>query len=318
MYKNNNRHSLVFSGIFVLFGSALTSGWTEDSSGLRALREERTQTKILLDGKEIAIHHSGTGLDKSYLHPLHTPDGHVVTYDAPADHVHHRGLAFGWADVSGEDFWAEIYSAPGHRGKMVQNNLKTSSTPEGAVVLREVNDWTAENGTVIVAEERTWTFYPPAVNLQLVDVETRLKAMQPEVTFGTEAFGPNQHPRPYHGLTFRIGPFLEPHYFNSEGNVGENDCYGKPAQWMAVSSGDDSVTTAILDHPQNDSHPTTFSIYAGGMEFISSSPNMREPKILKEGEVWRLRYRIVAAGAPPDGKPWNIQHLWQEYAGNDE
>ncbi|MEY5015458.1 MAG: hypothetical protein RIS92_1816 [Verrucomicrobiota bacterium] len=44
-----------------------------------------------------------------YLHPLRTPEGHVVTGDFPADHRHHHGVWFAWtkAEWGGRatDFW---------------------------------------------------------------------------------------------------------------------------------------------------------------------------------------------------------------------
>jgi hypothetical protein len=35
----------------------------------------------------------------SYVHPLHGPDGEVLTADFPADHRHHRGLYWAWPGV---------------------------------------------------------------------------------------------------------------------------------------------------------------------------------------------------------------------------
>jgi hypothetical protein len=163
-----------------------------------------------------------------------------------------------------------------------------------------------------VREERTWVFVPPRGNLQLVDVDIVLTAVAPEVVFGSD---PGK-PREYHGLTLRMGPFEQPRFFNSEGNVGDEQCHGKLAKWCALSGiqNGQPVTAALLDHPTNDSHPTKFFVLGRGMQFISSSPNFSKPKVLKSGENWRLRYRVVAAGAPPNGQQWDLQSLWTEFA----
>ncbi len=275
-------------------------------------RRPREEVTVLSGGKEVAAHHSGAALDKSYIHPLWTPDGRIITYDAPADHVHHRGLCVGWPDVSGTDFWAEVWAPEGRRGKVVIEKLDTETLPEGPVLVRERNNWQKEDGSTLLREKRVWTFHPPRGNLQLVDLEMVLTAVVPEVVFGSD---PGK-PREYHGLTLRMGPFDEPRFFNSEGDVGDTECHGTPAKWCALSGiqSGQPVTAAILDHPSNDSHPTRFFVLGRDMQFISSSPNFGTPKILKLGERWRLRYRVVAAGAPPAGKEWNIESIWKEFA----
>ncbi len=275
-------------------------------------QQPRQQVTVLYAGKEMAVHHSGEALDKSYIHPLWTPDRRIITYDSPADHVHHRGLCVGWPDVSGVDFWAEVWAPAGRRGRIACRNLSPDVLPGGASRIKEVNDWKQEDGATLVREERTWTFLPPRGNLQLVDVDIALTAVVPEVVFGSD---PGK-PREYHGLTLRMGPFDQPSFFNSQGDVGDEQCHGKPAKWCALSGmqSGQPVTAAILDHPSNDCHPTRFFVLGKGMQFISSSPNFGKPKVLKSGEAWRLRYRVVAAGAPPQGQKWEIESLWTEFA----
>jgi len=282
------------------------------STPLVVERKAREEVTILCMGKEVAVHHSGEALDKSYIHPLWTPDGRIITYDAPADHVHHRGLCVGWADVSGVDFWAEVWAPKGRRGRIVTRKLSTGVHPGGGAKVSEFNDWQDESGTTLLREERAWTFLPPTGNLQLVDVDISLTAVAAEVVLGSD---PGK-PREYHGLTLRMGPFDQPRFFNSEGNVGDEQCHGKAARWCALSGiqNGQPVTAAILDHPTNDSHPTKFFVLGRGMQFISSSPNFDRPKVLKSGENWRLRYRVVAAGAPPSGEQWDLQSLWTQFA----
>ena len=281
-----------------------------ESNHLGIERRPREEVTVLVDGKEVAVHHSGDALDKSYIHPFWTPDGRIITYDAPADHVHHRGLSVGWPDVSGVDFWAEVWAPKGQRGKIATRKLATDILPGGEARIQEFNDWQTEDSTTLLREERTWTFLPPRENLQLADVEIKLTAVAEQVIFGSDP----EKPREYHGLTLRMGPFEQPRFFNSAGDIGDEQCHGKPAKWCAlfgIQSGR-PVTAAILDHPSNDCHPTRFFVLGRGMQFISSSPNFAKPRVLKSGETWRLRYRIIAAGAPPEGKEWDMESLWKE------
>jgi hypothetical protein len=296
----------MFMGLF-LFSAPVRSAPPGELTAVRAPSQE---IRVMAGGREVVIHHSGPALDKSFIHPLWTPDHRCITYDAPADHIHHRGLCVGWPDVSGVDFWAEVNSPPGKRGRMIPRDVSTGTLAGGGVAIREVNDWAREDGSVLVKEQREWRFLPPRGNLQIVDVDIALIAAAPEVVFGSD---PGK-PREYHGLTLRMGPFAEPRFFNSEGTEGDQNCHGKPARWCALSGLQSGrpVTAAILDHPSNDSHPTRFFVLGTGMQFISSSPNFTKPKVLKSGETWRLRYRVLAAGAPRESEKWDVDALWRE------
>lgn len=287
-----------------------------EAQGLEAVSQFSKITKIMQQQKEIAIHHAGEALDKPFIHPLSTPDRKCVTFDAPADHLHHRALSVGWPDVSGTDFWAEVNSPPGKRGKMVPKSVETRKLENGAVELREKDVWFTEQETELVQGEQVWTFWPPEGNLQLVDLDLCLTALEPEVVFGSD---PNT-PREYHGLTLRAGPFAKPRYFNSEGIEGGQNCKGRPAKWCALAGtqAGGPVLAAILDHPSNSSHPTRFYVQDQGMQFISSSPNYGKAKILKQGEAWRLRYRVVAAGQPPEGRSWDLNELWNQWVKTDK
>ncbi|MFH1738735.1 MAG: PmoA family protein [bacterium] len=285
---------------------------SQEDSALTIKQAPRQEITVYCGDREVAIHHSGTAIDKSYIHPLWTPDKRVITYDSPADHVHHRGLCVGWPDVSGEDFWAEVHSPDGHRGRIVPVDLATSTLPDGGAEIIEQNVWVRENGEVLVREKRVWTFHPPKGNLQLVDVDLTLVAVAEKVVFGSD----KEKPRAYHGFTLRNGPFEDPRFFNSSGDEGGQTCQGKAAKWCAISGtqGGRPVTAAILNHPSNDPHPTKFYVQDRHMQFISSSPNMDAPKVLNAGEEWHLRYRVVAAGKSADDTPWDLEALWKEYA----
>ncbi|HPA45580.1 MAG TPA: PmoA family protein [bacterium] len=275
----------------------------------RAQREEIT---VSLNGKEVAIFHSGLALDKSYIHPLRSPDGRVITYDSPADHLHHRALCVGWPDISGEDFWAELNSPQGHRGKMIPAGMETRTLPDGSAQIREESIWVRQNGEPLVREQCVWTFLVPQGNLQLVDVDLTLTALAPEVVFGSD----KEKPREYHGFTLRNGPFEDIRVFNSNGEESADECRGKAAKWCAISGiqAGRPALAAILDHPSNESHPTRFYVLEKGMQYISSSPNMGKPKVLKAGEQWHLRYEAVAAGKPAEGESWDVEKIWQEFA----
>lgn len=302
-----NKKIYLGSFLLVMLGGSL--GFADP---LQAVIQPRQQIKVMENGREVAIYHSGEALDKSYIHPLWTPDHHCVTYDAPADHLHHRALCIGWPDISGTDFWAEINSPAGRRGKVLPIQVSAETLADGSQQIVEMNRWLPEDGRELVRGKYVWTFPPAEGNLQKVDVWISLEAVAEQVIFGS---GP-ETPREYHGLTLRIGPLENIRYFNSEGTEGGQKCKGQPAKWCAASGLQQggAVTVAIFDHPSNSSFPTRFYIQDQGMQFISSSPNFAKPKILKKGETWNLYYEVIAAGKPPQNGSWNLDELWSRFA----
>ena len=318
-FKNRKFTPFNLTARFVLIAAAIVGGFCllasdapGDKSELSVTKKSRQQMTVSFQGKDIAVHHSGPALDKPYIHPLWTPDRCCVTYDAPADHLHHRALCVGWPDVSGTDFWGETIAPPGKRGQILTGKVLQKVLPNGGVTIVEKNRWNTQDGSELVRGEHSWIFLPPQGNLQLVDVELKLKATANEAVFGSD---PGK-PREYHGLTIRIGPFANPVYYNSAGDKGGQNCQGKSAKWCALSGDQHGrpVLTAILNSPANDPHPTRFYVQDRGMQFISSSPNFGKPKVLKRGETWLLRYRVVAAGKPKEGETWDLDALWNEYA----
>lgn len=81
---------------------------------------------------------------KPYLHPLRTPDGHVVTDCMPGDHRHHKGLMYGLrcADLN---FWEEPLGTD-EAGVQTQIAIEPLSAGAGAAGLRQRLRWQHESG----------------------------------------------------------------------------------------------------------------------------------------------------------------------------
>ena len=47
----------------------------------------------------------GKGCKEPFFHPVSLPDGRVLTWDAPPDHVWHHALWFCWKYINGVNFW---------------------------------------------------------------------------------------------------------------------------------------------------------------------------------------------------------------------
>lgn len=136
-----------------------------------------------------------------YIHPLHSVAGAVVTEDAPADHIHHRGLFWAWRRilVDGEqvaDGWVgdRLVLQPGVPGV---RRLADGSARIDVRVLWLVP--LAGRPVPVVEENSAIRAYPVADGRRRVDVTVALRALRP----GVELAGTGDE-KGYGGLSMRF------------------------------------------------------------------------------------------------------------------
>ena len=124
-----------------------------------------------------------------YVHPLNSVDGAVVTEDAPADHVHHRGVFWAWRRilVDGEPV------ADGWVGKGLEletDHRHVELLPDGSARIDARLYWrvvVAGKSLQIVEENSTVRAWPVSGDVRRVDVVVRLRALRPGVAIaGTD------------------------------------------------------------------------------------------------------------------------------------
>jgi hypothetical protein len=228
----------------------------------------------------VGRYHYGPELARPFLEPLLDRRGRPVTCNGPADHPHHRGVWFGHRDVAGVDHWTEF---PGH-GRMVHRGFDAID-PGGFV---ERLDWLGADDAVLVSETRVVRAHETGL-----DVELRLRAGSP-VTLGANKDA---------GFAVRVAPSFEALH-NSEGREGEAECWSRRARWCAFSG--PIGTVAVLDHPENPGHPTTWHVRDYGL--LAANPFLERPMDAAPELV--LRYRVVVGG--------DIEHEYRAFAADSD
>ncbi|MBI1924085.1 PmoA family protein [Candidatus Poribacteria bacterium] len=279
------------------------------------LTEVPGSTLSLADGNNpILTYHYGPELYKPYFHPIHAPNGQIVTDDAPEDHVHHRGLCFTWGNVNGINYWAEINCDEAVRGRIVHREFREKAVNAEMARFVIVNDWVAPDGAKPIEEISTVTVYPPQVedsrdggDHQTIDFGFELHAQSVDVVMGT--------PPAYHGLCYRAAEMEYRKIINSDSHIGEREAKGKPAQWCELGGvlGDEPVGVAIFDHPSNLRHPTRFYALDENFGFISTSFAYDEPYTIPAGEVLTLKHRVLIHLG--DVFTFDLWKCYEEYAG---
>jgi Methane oxygenase PmoA len=143
---------------------------------------------------------------RSYVFPLFTPAGHLVTSEAPADHPHHQSLWLGADHVhalvpasegQAEEYTYNFYLNDVFQGRapgcIVERACSFSIGADGAAVIRQELDWqgpaewAAPAGRQILREERTYVIEQTAEATAL-----RLRStLRPGVW--TVRLGPTRH-----------------------------------------------------------------------------------------------------------------------------
>jgi hypothetical protein len=295
--------------------------------------------EVLIGGKPFTAFLYPDSLEKPVLYPIRTADGIVVTRGFPldpkpgdpTDHPHHIGLWFNFENLNGLDFWNNSYAIPKEK-KSAYGWIRTDrilETKSGRVgVLAYHANWTNQQKNVILEETTRFEFSGTA-NRRIIDRITTLKA-NVDATFNDAKDGmlglrlahdlqmPATEDQKFtddkgNVTIVKAGTdkVANGNYLTSAGKTG-NDAWSTRGVWCKVygKMGADSVSIAIIDHPQNPNYPTFW--HARGYGLFAANPlgekvftNGKSAKNLhlNKGESVTFRYRIVidCGGRTPGG-----------------
>jgi hypothetical protein len=191
----------------------------------------------------------------SYIHPLYSLDGQVLTQDFPRDHRHHHGLFWAWPVVEVRGIQTSNWEpAEPFLRQLFVKWIKREVTPEGARLVVE-NTWKL-GGNEDVAEETVKVFVHGATLYgRAIDIEIVLRPVGGPITLR----GAPEDNKGYSGLTFRgvnsVGwderVFMGGAMTTDEGPLAA-DSTGRAFHWADISAPAVGGGVAIFvstDHP---------------------------------------------------------------------
>jgi len=299
------------------------------------------QIDVTIDGKPFTTLNFKKDEPKVYLYPVIGPTGVGVTRDfimrenevekenKRQDHPHHRSLWTAHGDVrvgdfnkKGYDFWAEPKNRPVPKQVLTRVVQLESGSVFGRIVA-EI-EWRTPEGQRLFTEVRTYTFFPGDADQRVIDVQNVFKFDDMDVKFADTKEGGivairlavtmdevgTKTPRDVRGRMT-----------NSRGGVGAGECWGRPAEWCDYVGplGDDTVGVAVLDHPKNLRHPTTwhirdYGLYTANPFGLHDFPDGKDRDgsvVWKKGENAEFNYRIIIHKG--DTAAARIADQWQVY-----
>ena len=294
--------------------------------------ESARRVDVVIDGKPFTSYIWPDNLTKPVLYPLRAADGTVVTRGFPlepragerVDHPHHVGLWFNYGNVNDFDFWNNSYAIKkedAHKmGNILQRKIVSSKSGNDKGELTVETDWISGTQKLLLKEHTEFVFSGDKKS-RTIDRVTTLQAQDEKVVFHDDKEGM---------LGLRVTRALEMpsttaevftdangnpttvakldntgvtgNYLTSEGKKGD-EAWSTRGRWCMLSGkiGDEPVTVAIFDNPQNPNFPTYW--HARGYGLFAANPlgrsiftNGKEPPLnftIAPHESATFRYRIV-------------------------
>lgn len=295
------------------------------------LKQTADHVDVLIDGKAFTTYYFGSDVAKSYLMPLQTASGIVISRVFPVKNTvtdadartdsfepHQRPLYFAHGDIDGLDFWGEAvfqkyYGSHTEQPYGHMAGAKLSKIQDGTI---QANFLLKDPANRVIGEEAQSLAFHGDDRTRTIDCKFVLKATQGDMTLGDTKEGT---------FGIRLGPGLSQprvHMINSHGGQGEKEIWGKPADWVAYMGnilGKD-VGVAVFDHPKSFRHPTTWHARAYGL--LAANPfGLREftrhadkdgSWTIPYGTSLEFRYRVVIYEG--DWSPAQITKLYEQYA----
>lgn len=272
---------------------------------LRIKKDKKSNRLDIFLGKELftSFHYQDERV-KPYLWPLNA-DGEVgVSRDWPIgernktkDHPHHESFYTAYGDINDTDFWA-FSSNKGFQKTTAGDRITGAAY---STIYSELT-WHKEDGTPVVDEQRTYTFYNTPSEYRIFDLKTTLIAAHGDAKFDDTKEGGMATVRMNDDLREVGGSGT---ITNSEGGVGAGETWGKPAAWCDYSGSLDGVGNlgiTIMDHPTSFRYPTHWHVRDYGLMganafgysyfYEKTDSTKNGDLLLKKGESITFNYRI--------------------------
>ncbi len=277
---------------------------------------EREGFSISIEGRAFARYRSS---DDPCFFPVLNPAGVRMTRafpfeereGEPRDHPHHRSIWFAHGALNGLDFWHQ------RAGGVRETELGRSSCGLGRGFFETRNDWLAPDGKLVCRDRRRFEAFalPDAFGL---DGDLTLIATEEGLQLGDTKEG---------SMAIRLAPGLEVDHSGAPGSLldseGRRDAlvWGQRARWVLASggTGGQSAAVAMLDHPGNFRHPTTWHARTYGLlaanpfglcDFEGAAPGTGDLELPPGGEL-RLRYRLLFFAGVPSAE--RVDEIFEEY-----
>lgn len=292
------RLSAVFILLFYLspaFGYSQFKLVEDPEQGLLTLMEGESKVLVYRFGDQLK-----KGLDVKYkrstfIHPLYSLDGRVLTDAFPGDHAHHYGVFWTWPVVRTRGQDTQTWHPSNLRQHFVRW-LDRMANDSGASIKMQ-NAWKLEGEEIVADEIITFLIHPADNVSRAIDVELVIRA----VGGSLELVGAPEGNKGYGGLCIRGAPMFTGASLTTDKGPLDEDSVNVPFLWGDMSTSD--VGVAVFVSPGHPGFPITWLIRNSYSGVLNASWPGLTPIVLEADETVTLNYRIyIHQGDAASGK----------------
>lgn len=220
----------------------------------------------------------------NYIHPLHGPDGEILTKDWAEDHPHHRGVYWAWPETiyRGEvgDLHAlqRVFARPTGKIRLTQGSVYAQIEAE--------NQWLWEDREPIVHESATIRAHASGRRGRCIDLKFVFTALQDGVTIarrGTDKYG---------GLNIRLSTTTRQELVLHNDPVQQIPRRGWADFVATFGERSDPTGILVLQRQSNPNYPGDWIKYPEIQWFQPTFPAAGSRHALKKGSPLVLQYRL--------------------------
>lgn len=257
-----------------------------------------------------------------FIHPLHSPQGEVLTRIQPPDHWHHYGIWNPWTHTEFEGDTVDFWNVGSRQGRVRSAGVLSRESGDVFGSFHSVHEHVAGNETSgeKVALDEQW-----GVTVWNADPEQQAWVVDFVSTLSPATNSPLKIlAYRYQGFSMRATEKwgdANSRLLTSEG-MDKSNGNGTRARWIDVN-GVSSVPAGrsgvlFMSNPGNYNHPEQLRIWPTGQNrgvenvFINFNPAQEQDWLLEPGQTYGLKYRMFVY----DGEmtPERAERLWRDYA----
>jgi hypothetical protein len=318
--------------ITVLIVSAIQLLHAQSSNSI-SIKNDASKQKVTINigGKLFTEFCYPDSLEKPFLYPIIASNGTTITRGFPlaprandaTDHPHHIGLWMNYESVNGLDFWNNSYAiTPENKVKYgwirTRKITETRSGKDG--LLSYEADWHNQSKQVLMQEKTSFhisvaknqriidriTVFTAVENVQFADVKDGFLGLRVAHELELPIAVTKQY-KDDKGIVTTVKANKDStttgNYITSMGASGDK-AWGTRGTWCMLygKMGKDTISIAIIDHPQNPGYPTywharNYGLFAAnplGQKVFSNGKETLNLK-LEKGKSISFKYRIIIA-----------------------
>jgi hypothetical protein len=272
-------------------------------------------SRFQLDGNELTSVHADRADMRPFCYPILTSQGVSLVrmghpYD-PVSHSHHNGVWVTHNVINGIDFWGDHAKV---QGRIENQQADGYEDGDDRAYMLMLNHWIkGEDSSVQMIEARRIEVRPidgAKSWLMLIDLQWTAPKGKP-VTIGQSFFGP-VGVRMAKTIGVRDGGGR---LMNSEGALGEDAIFHKPARWVdytgrITNAADGIAGIALMDDPRNVQHGAAYHVRTDG--WMGSCTSSAGDVVIQPEAPLRLRYGLWVHDGAPTREQCEAQ--WQAFA----